>query len=97
MQTNATAGKRVFLATVGLLLALAPFAYYRLMLFDVARGAVVGEGRVAASRMYLVAGSGETDPWDLVSAKQKVDDLEQLLNQNTGDALKRLTAARARG
>lgn len=76
---------------------LAPFAYYRLILFDVARGAVVADERVAASRMYLVAGSGESDPWDVVSAQQKVDDLERLLNENTGAALKRLAAARARG
>jgi hypothetical protein len=76
---------------------LAPFAYYRLILFDVARRATVGEARVAASRMYLVAGSRESDPWDVVSAKQKVDDIERLLNQHTGDALNRLTASRVRG
>jgi hypothetical protein len=76
---------------------LAPFAYYRLMLFDVARGAVVADERVVASHMYLVAGSGESDPWDVVSAQQKVDDLERLLNENTGAALKRLAATRARG
>lgn len=76
---------------------IAPFAHYRLLLFDIARAVVVAEARVAASRMYLVAGSGESDPWDVVSAQQKVDDLEQLLNQHTGDALKRLVAARSRG
>jgi hypothetical protein len=73
---------------------LAPFAHYRLLLFDVARAAVVAEARVAVSRTYLVAGSGESDPWDVVSPQQKVDDLEQLLNEHTGDALKRLVAAR---
>src|SRR5882672_62863 len=71
---------------------IAPFAYYRLVLFDVARNAVVAEERVAASTTHPLAGSGEADPWDAVSAQQKVDDLEGLLNENTGPALNRLKA-----
>jgi hypothetical protein len=69
---------------------IAPFAYYRLVLFDVARNAVVAEERVAASNTHPLAGSGEADPWDALSAQQKVDDLEGLLNANTGPALNRL-------
>jgi hypothetical protein len=76
---------------------LAPFAYYRLVLFDIARGAVVADARVTASTMYPVAGSGQGNPWDVVSAERKVDDLEKLLNKHTGDALRRLMAARAKG
>lgn len=73
---------------------LAPFAYYKLMLFEVTSSAVVAEARVAASTTYPVASSGETDPWVVVSPQQKVDDLEKLLNQNMGGALERLAAAR---
>jgi hypothetical protein len=73
---------------------LAPFAYYRLLLFDIGKGKVVAEERVTASTMYVVAGSREGDPWRLVSAEKKVEDLERLLNQHTRAALYKLQAAR---
>jgi hypothetical protein len=75
---------------------IAPFAYYRLVLFDLARNRIVAEENVRASTTYPVASSGETDPWNVISAEQKVEDLERLLNQHTGAALSRLVAARAR-
>jgi hypothetical protein len=73
---------------------IAPFAYYRLVLFDVARSAVVAESNVTASKTHLLAGSGESDPWEVRTAQQKVDDLEQLLNENMRGALQRLASAR---
>ena len=71
---------------------LAPFTYYRLMLFEFARAAVVGEERVAASMLHPIAGSGETDPWELVSSQQKFDDIDVLLKKHMGAALARLRA-----
>lgn len=76
---------------------IAPFAYYRLMLFDLGANKIVAEENVRASTMYPVASTGESDPWNVITAEQKIDDLEKLMNQNTGAALTRLLAARARG
>lgn len=73
---------------------LAPFAYYQLQLYDIGKGKVVAEERVAASTVYPVAGSREGDPWKLVSPERKVEDLEGLLDRHTGAALLKLQAAR---
>jgi len=73
---------------------LAPFAYYRLVLFDIARGEVVGDESITASTTYPVAGSQTGDPWELVSAEKKTDDIARLLSSNSAAALRRLVASR---
>lgn len=73
---------------------LAPFAYYRLVLFDLAAGRIVAEETVRASSAHALASTGELDPWNVLSAEQKVDELERLMQDGMGAALGRLVAKR---
>lgn len=73
---------------------LAPFAYYRLVLFDLAAGRIVAEETVRASSAHALASTGEVDPWNVLSAEQKVDELERLMQNGMGAALGRLVAKR---
>lgn len=73
---------------------LAPFAYYRLVLFDLAANKIVAEETVRASATHALASTGEQDPWQVLSAEQKVDELERLMKEGTGPALGKLVARR---
>ena len=76
---------------------LAPFAYYRLVLFDLARGKVVAQEDVRTSSAYPLASSGESDVWNVLTPEQKIDEMERLLNKSIGPALGNLVAMRERG
>ncbi len=73
---------------------LAPFAYYRLVLFDLGAGKVVAEEMVRTSAAHALASTGQVDPWQVLSAEQKVDELERLLKEGTGPALAKIVATR---
>ena len=66
---------------------LAPFAYMRLSLVDVATGDIVRDQLVRAMRPYFAAGVSVVDPWDVLNADQKVEALKQLLESEVGKAV----------
>jgi hypothetical protein len=60
-----------------------PFAYFKVTLVDLARGAVVNEERVVASTSAGVAEFREgSDPWAGLSADIKVKLLQGLIRSN---------------
>jgi hypothetical protein len=71
---------------------LAPFAYMRLSLVDVATGDVVRDQLVRSMRPYFVAGVSVVDPWDVLDAEQKVDALKRLLENELAKAVPTLVA-----
>ena len=72
---------------------LAPFAYLRLSLVDVASGDIVREQLVRAMRTYFPAGRDVIDPWDVLTAEQKVGALKRLIEEELARAVPALLAA----
>jgi hypothetical protein len=62
-----------------------PFAYFRMELIDLARGEIVKEERVAASRAFAAAQSG--NPWGLMNNKEKVVALQDVIRRETEKVL----------
>ncbi len=62
---------------------LAPFAYLRVSLVDVQTGSVKQDRLVRAMRAYTPVGrpQGVLDPWELLSAREKVEALKTLLEE----------------
>jgi hypothetical protein len=59
---------------------LAPYAYLKLTLADARTGAVLNQRSCTAARAYAVAGSKTAfDPWDVLSAADKIARLRSLL------------------
>lgn len=74
---------------------LGSFAYYRLVLFDLTGGKVVGTEDARAAETFLLAGTDKTHPWDVLTAEQKIDELDRLLKRSAGQAVAALVAKRA--
>jgi hypothetical protein len=67
---------------------LAPFAYLRLSLIDIETGEVLREQSIRAMRPYILAGRPDVvDPWQLLTAEEKVDALKQLLEDELARAV----------
>ena len=68
---------------------LAPFAYLRVSLIDVQSGQVRKDLPIRAMRAYTPVGrpAGALDPWELLSAKEKVDALKTLLEEELARAV----------
>jgi len=75
---------------------LAVFAYLRYQLVDVARGAVLKEETVLASKAYSVFRSETGDPWHSVTNQQKVQALQDLVRNETARVVPNLVGGVAR-
>jgi hypothetical protein len=73
---------------------LAPFVYVRLSLVDVQSGEVVREELVREMRSYATASNPKaSNPWDVLSAEEKVDVLRKMIDQSVGEATAKLVGA----
>jgi hypothetical protein len=66
---------------------LAPFAYFTVALVDLASGRVIAEQGVHASTALSTSRSDTLDPWDVLSAADKVRMLQALIRQETAHAV----------
>ena len=66
---------------------LAPFAYFKIALIDLARGEVVKEERIRASLTRSAARSEQGDAWNALSAEEKVRLLQNLIRSETARAV----------
>jgi hypothetical protein len=73
---------------------LAPFAYFRLELIDIAKGAVLREEKVVASRTF--ANSHTANPWANLTNAEKIAVLQDIIRRETANAVPRLVGAGAR-
>lgn len=72
---------------------LVPYAYLRLTLADAQSGAVLRQRTLTATRPYAVAADTRaTDPWDLLTATEKVERLRRLLDRHIAAELPALIA-----
>jgi hypothetical protein len=73
---------------------LAPFVYLRLTLVDVSTGEAVRDELVREMETHSVAGEPKaTRAWEVLSAEQKVDRLQRLIQRAVGQGLGRLLGA----
>lgn len=68
----------------------APFAYFRIELIDLARGQVLGEERVVASMTRSSRNYTAQHSWNALSAAQKVRVLQNLVTQETTRVIPKL-------
>ncbi len=68
----------------------APFAYFRIELIDLARGTVVKQERVVASTSVSIANSTADHAWNALSGAQKVRVLQELITQETTRVIPKL-------
>jgi hypothetical protein len=73
---------------------LGPFAYFRLELIDIAKGAVLREEKVVASRTF--ANSHTANPWANLTNAEKIAVLQDIIRRETANAVPRLVGAGAR-
>ncbi len=66
---------------------LGPFAYFTVALVDLRSGKVIAEQPVRASIARSQARSDTLDPWDALSAEEKVKILEALIREETARAM----------
>ena len=71
---------------------IAPFAYFRVSLVDVASGRVTGYRDVIASNAVGAGNSPSLQVWEALSAGQKVHMIRQLIDTEGGDAVRQLLA-----
>jgi hypothetical protein len=71
---------------------LAPFAYFRIALIDLAASRVLGEETVTASR--ALGAQDKTNPWDALSGEQKVTLLENFIRAETRRVVPALVAGK---
>ena len=70
---------------------LAPFVYVRISLVDVASGEVMRDEVLREVRTYATAEKPDAvNPWEVLSAEQKLEALRQLIQKSIGDAALRL-------
>jgi hypothetical protein len=62
---------------------LAPFAYFSVSLIDLRSGEILGREHGLASITLSAARSARGDPWDALSAEQKVRSLQSLIRRET--------------
>jgi hypothetical protein len=73
---------------------LAPHAYLRLSLIDIAQGKVLRSKTVTASTVVTAAGtSAGANPWDVMSSAQKIAALSELIAGSTVPAWRELLAS----
>ena len=72
---------------------LAPFAYFRISLIDLAGGRVIKEERVIASTSHSAAHSESGGPWEALSAQDKVRVLQGLIRRETARVIPALIGA----
>ncbi|HWH40277.1 MAG TPA: hypothetical protein VNU21_10600 [Usitatibacter sp.] len=71
---------------------IAPFAYFRVSLVDVASGKVLGYRDVIASNAVVAGNSPSLQVWEALSAGQKVHMIRQLIDTEGGEAVRQLLA-----
>jgi hypothetical protein len=71
---------------------LAPFVYVRLSLVDVASGEILRDQSIRAMRPFIPAGRDALDPWQLLTAEEKVDALKSLLEDELARVVPMLMA-----
>jgi len=71
---------------------LAPYAYFRLSLIDLATGQVLRDVPVFASVALSAARSASGDAWDVMTPQQKANAIEALIRQETARAIPDLIA-----
>jgi hypothetical protein len=71
---------------------IAPFAYFRVSLVDVASGKVLGYRDVIASNAVGAGNSPSLQVWEALSSGQKVHMIRQLIDTEGGDAVRQLLA-----
>ena len=64
---------------------LGPFAYFKLELIDVARGEILKEERVTASRIYTNPGS--SNAWATLTNPEKIAALQDIIRRETAKAV----------
>jgi len=72
---------------------LAPFAYFRVELIDLASRRVVSEQRVVAARTISIASSTADHAWNALTGAQKVRTLRDMVTQETARVIPALIAA----
>lgn len=66
---------------------LGPFAYFQISVYDVARGRVLRQEAITASRTISAGRSPTGDPWEVLSARDKVLVLQKMLQEEIGKNL----------
>jgi hypothetical protein len=70
---------------------LAPFVYVRMTLVDAQNGDVIREETVRSMQTYSTASNPKAViPWDVLSAQEKIEALQQLIDRSIGEATTRL-------
>jgi hypothetical protein len=64
---------------------LGPFAYFKLELIDLARGEVVRQEEVVASKIY--SNPGSSNAWATLSNSEKINALQEILRRETAKAI----------
>jgi hypothetical protein len=72
---------------------LAPFAYFRIELIDLARGTVVNQERIVASTSVSIDNSTAQHAWNALSGAQKVRTLQDLITRETTRVIPKLVEA----
>lgn len=84
---------RIAATEVVLLGFLGPFAYFQITVYDVARGRVLRQEQITASRTISAGRSPTGDPWQVLSPNQKVQVLQKMLTEEIGKTLPRVVRA----
>jgi hypothetical protein len=66
---------------------LAPFAYFRIELIDLASGKVLAEKRIVAASTVSIASSTASHAWNALSGAEKVRVIRQLIDEETTKAI----------
>jgi hypothetical protein len=69
---------------------LAPFAYFRIELIDLANGAVLPERRITAATTMSARSTDATSAWNALSGTEKVRVLRELITNETTEAIPQL-------
>ena len=69
---------------------LGPFAYFQITVYDVARGRVLRQEQITASRTISAGRSPTGDPWQVLTPNQKVQVLQKMLTEEIGKTLPRV-------
>jgi hypothetical protein len=69
---------------------LGPFAYFQITVYDVARGRVLRQEQVTASRTISAGRSPTGDPWQVLTPREKVVVLQKMLTEEIAKTLPRV-------
>ena len=62
---------------------MAPYAYFRIALIDLQRFDVIRDESIVTSQSYSASRAPNGDPWDALSAEQKIRVLQQMVERET--------------